>query len=230
MSIITEVRFGHEDGALADTLEALPEVEVTVVGEAGTDPQNEFYVFRFDAEGTTDVGSVLGDDHTVLNADRMTGFEDELWEVQFTPGTALMAPRVTAAEGFVLDARSANGGTDPRGWHERWLLPDREALQDIWRVAREEGFEFEVLDFREHGRTDPAYPGREVPTEQQREALVVAYEKGYFTEPRETSLEELAEELAISPTAVGGRIKRGMKSLIGMTVMGVERSDPEPRE
>lgn len=55
-------------------------------------------------------------------------------------------------------------------------------------------------------------------TSDQREALVLAYERGYFEDPRETTQEELAEELNISPTAVSSLLRRGLDSLIGDTL------------
>jgi hypothetical protein len=155
----------------------------------------------------------------------MSGFEDQhLWGVEFSAEAKLLAPKVTNEEGFVLDARSSDLDGGRRGWHERWLVPDREALHEIWEGAREEGFEFEIIEFRSQGRTDPEYPGGGAPTDEQREALLAAYEHGYFAEPRETSLEELAEVLGLSPTAVGGRLRRGMRSLVGMTLV-VERPE-----
>jgi predicted DNA binding protein len=229
MAIVTEVRFAHEDGALADTLAALPDVDVTVIREASTDPGGSIYLLRFDGDvgGYDEVGAALEADHTVSEAEPMSGFEDRhLWGVEFAEGTKLLGPKVTSVEGFVLDARSSNPDGGRRGWRERWLVPDREALHEVWEHAREEGFAFEIIEFRRQGRTDPEYPGGDAPTEEQREALLAAYEHGYFAEPRETSLEELAEELGISPTAVGGRLRRGMRSLVGMTLV-VERPDGE---
>jgi predicted DNA binding protein len=227
MAIVTEVRFAHEDGALAGTLAALPDADVTVIREASTDPGGNIYLIRFDGdvEGYEEVGAALEADHTVSEAEPITGFEGQhLWGVEFAEGTKLMAPKVTSVEGFVLDARSSNPGEGRRGWRERWLVPDREALHEIWEHARAEGFEFEIIEFRRRGRTDPEYPGGDAPTEEQREALLAAYEHGYFAEPRETSLEELAGGLDISPTAVGGRLRRGMRSLVGMTLV-VERPE-----
>ena len=227
MAIVTEVRFAHEDGALADTFAALPDVDVTVIREASTDPGGSVYLLRFDGdvEGYEEIGAVLESDHTVLTAQPMSGFEDQhLWGVEFSAEAKLLGPEVTSAEGFVLDARSSDLGGGRRGWYERWLVPDREALQEIWKRARAESFEFEIIEFREQGRTDPEYPGGGAPTDEQREALLAAYERGYFAEPRETSLEELAEVLGISPTAVGGRLKRGMRSLVGMTLV-IERPE-----
>ncbi len=51
-------------------------------------------------------------------------------------------------------------------------------------------------------------------TEAQREALLLAYDRGYFKSPRETTLEEIAEELSISQQALGSRLRRGNRRLI----------------
>ena len=219
MAIITEVRFAHEDGFLVDTLTALPELDVTIVGEASTDPEKSVYYLRFEYEGDG-VRATLDSDHTVREATLMRRSEEtRLWGIGFSPGTELLAPHVTEEGGFVLDARSESRARSPRGWHERWLLPDRAALQTIWEYAAEVGFEFDVLELHRRGRTDAEYPGPDALTEEQREALVAAYEQGYFAEPRETSLEELAEAFDLSASAVGGRINRGLKALVGAALV-----------
>lgn len=231
MALITEVRFGHERGALADTLAALPGLEVTVSRDARTDPGQSVYLIQFEDHSFEEVQAVLAEDRTVSEVRQMPGFEERhLLGIEFATGTKLLNPEVTRRDGFVLEARSASwrpDGEGPRGWHERWLLPDGEALHDVWKHARDEGFDFEVLELRQHGRSGPYFRGSSALTEQQREALTAAYEHGYFTEPRETSLEELAEVLGISPTAVGGRLRRGMKSLVGMTLV-VDEPEPTP--
>lgn len=51
-------------------------------------------------------------------------------------------------------------------------------------------------------------------TDSQREALVVAYERGYFDTPRETTLQEVADDLGISQQALGARLRRGYRRLI----------------
>ena len=232
MALITEVRFAHERGALADTLDALPDLAVTVIRDARTDPGQSAYLIQFEEHSFEHVKSVLADDRTVDVVRPMPGFEDRhLLGVEFAPGTKLLNPEVTRRDGFVLEARSSKAREgERRGWHERWLLPDGEALHDIWKLARDEGFDFEVLELRQHGSSGPYFRGSSALTDEQREALEVAYERGYFTEPRETSLEELAALLDISPTAVGGRLRRGMKSLIGMTLVVDDEAVEETEE
>ncbi|WP_276257840.1 helix-turn-helix domain-containing protein [Haloglomus litoreum] len=56
-------------------------------------------------------------------------------------------------------------------------------------------------------------------TETQREALVLAYERGYFDTPREVSLEELADELGITQQSLSSRLRRGHRRLIGATLV-----------
>lgn len=222
MAIITEVRFSHDDAALVETLNDLPDVEISVVRDARTDPGQDVYVIQFEGGDLAEIESVLAADHSVESVTRLPGFESQqLLGIEFSPEAELLNPLVTHEDGFVIEARgSATGGT--RGWHERWLLPDGEALRRIWQYAREHEFDFEVLDLRDHGRADADFHGLEAVTSEQREALTVAAEGGYFTEPREMSLEELAAELGISSTAAAGRLRRGMKALVGVTLIHEE--------
>jgi hypothetical protein len=221
MSIVTEVRFAHENGALADTLSRSPDLTVSVIQESSTNPERDLYFMRFDSGGDDDIRETLDADSTITGVELMPGVEDQpVFGIEFAPETMLMAPRVTSQDGFVLDARSSpNVTAELDGWRERWLLPHREALQTIWQWAHEAGFEIDVVTFHKRGRADPEYEGPNDLTEEQREAMVAAYEQGYFAEPRETSLEELAESLGLSATAVSGRIRRGMKSTIETTLM-----------
>ena len=57
-------------------------------------------------------------------------------------------------------------------------------------------------------------------TDTQREALVLAHERGYFDSPRRTSLEEVAEELGTTQQSLSSRLRRGHRRLIGATLVG----------
>lgn len=222
MTTITEVQFAHDDGALAEALTSHPEMDVRVLPETSTDPDRDQYVFTFDNADTTTIETALKQDHTVSTVQSMPQFgERNIWSIKFGPDTKLLAPHVTSEGGFVIDARSAQLDDDTHGWHERWLLPDREAVHDIWEYAREKGFEFEVLDLHTSGAIDAKHPIRirDALTNQQREALLAAYQQGYFAEPREASLDAVADTLGHSPSAVSGRLKRGMRALIETTLL-----------
>ncbi|WP_424015007.1 helix-turn-helix domain-containing protein [Halorubrum xinjiangense] len=55
-------------------------------------------------------------------------------------------------------------------------------------------------------------------TDTQREALVLAYEMGYYDSPRAVSLAEVAAELDISQQSLSSRLKRGNRRLIERTL------------
>lgn len=219
MSTIADVRFTHENGALAHTLETLSDVEANVIRETGTEPERSRYFIRFDGPDPETVRAVLENDYTVSRAAPVSeSRERRVWSVEFAQETKLLNPLVTRENGFVVHARVVSE-TEGACWHERWLLPNHEALSRIWQHALEEAFHFEILDFKPWEGTLSTHAVTEVLTEEQRETLLLAYERGYFTEPRETDLETLGAELDVSPSAVAGRLKRGMKLLIEETLL-----------
>lgn len=224
MAIVAEIEFAHEDGALVDTLTENPELDVTVVRDARTAPGECVHLVKFGTDRLDEVRASLENDHSVATVTRLEWFEKQrILGVEFAPDAKLLNPQVTDKNGLVLKARSSNTYTDPRGWRERWLLPDGDALREVWQYARDEGFAFDIVDIQQSGDTAPDFSGTTTLTDEQRDGLVTAYERGYFTEPRETGLEELAEDMGLSPTAVGGRIKRGMKTLIWQTLIVEDR-------
>ncbi|MGQ4554857.1 helix-turn-helix domain-containing protein [Halobellus sp. GM3] len=56
-------------------------------------------------------------------------------------------------------------------------------------------------------------------TDTQREALVAAYERGYFNSPREASLEDVAGDLGITQQSLSSRLRRGHRRLIAATIV-----------
>jgi len=61
-------------------------------------------------------------------------------------------------------------------------------------------------------------------TRSQFEALRLAFDRGYFDEPRGATLEVMADELDISRQAFAGRLRRGLRTLVSNTVF---RSDAD---
>lgn len=61
--------------------------------------------------------------------------------------------------------------------------------------------------------------GRYHLTPEQEEALVLAFNEGYYNEPRETNLEEIATQLGITRPSLSARLKRGSRNLIGNTLV-----------
>lgn len=63
-------------------------------------------------------------------------------------------------------------------------------------------------------------PDRAGLTAKQREAVELAYRRGYFDTPRTVVLEELAEELGISRQALSSRLRRALNHVVGESLDG----------
>jgi len=62
-------------------------------------------------------------------------------------------------------------------------------------------------------------------TDSQQEALVLAYEWGYFNSPRDVTMADLGDELGISQQAVASRLRRGISSILGSTLAELRPPD-----
>lgn len=98
----------------------------------------------------------------------------------------------------------------------RASVPDRSALATLREYCLENDIPFH-LDRIYHA--DPENAASQTLTEPQRTAMELAYERGYFDSPRETTLAAIAEELGISRQAVADRLRRGHKRLIEETII-----------
>lgn len=218
MAVLATVQFAHREGALVHTLQELPEMDVRVLREAGTDPEHSTSLFMFSGEELPKLEQTLASDPSVESTHPMPNYQGtHVFGIEFTPRTRLLAPLVTEQRGFSLEAKRTDPEIGMHGWWERWLFPSRSGLNEVWEQARANEFDFRIDSISEFQPEGSARTG--ALTREQRETLLFAYEQGYFEEPRETSLEELADQMNLSSTAVGGRIRRGINALVRATVV-----------
>lgn len=95
---------------------------------------------------------------------------------------------------------------------------DHESISRFQTYCHDAGIPIELLSLAElsDGQTENAYGL----TDPQREALKLAYDRGYFDSPRKHTLEEIADELDISRQALASRLRRGHRQLIEKTLDG----------
>ncbi|WP_247003494.1 helix-turn-helix domain-containing protein [Halosolutus gelatinilyticus] len=212
MSLIVIADIAHPDLALTPTIQGCPGVSIEVVPHSTTDPETGLFFFLVE-NADESFEDALGRDPTVAEWTPADDLDStRIYRLQHTDEAILISPAVSELGGLLLKAESVD-----RGWTVRLHLPDREALATLWEYCEGRDISF---DLHRVFRQDEWTNGRATDlTDEQRIALVSAYEEGYFEEPRETSLEELAERLDISPTAVGGRIRRGTGKLVETTLL-----------
>ncbi|AGB37694.1 helix-turn-helix domain-containing protein [Natronococcus occultus] len=219
MAITVKAYAEHERLALVPTLRRADDLQITVLTQANTDPGSHLFPFWFEYEDVDKLERFLEDDPTVDDYELVDEGEDtHIYYIEHAERTKLLSPVVTQVNGFMSWAE-----TKRRGWFLQLQLPDREALTTIWEYAEEYGVSFEIVEVygRPRNETNVAYGL----TEQQVEALTVAYECGYFSEPREMALSDVADEIGLSSTAMSGRLRRGMRNLISAALLDGEDID-----
>lgn len=210
MTFIAEVRLSHPDLALAETIEAVPEATVTVSYPTVGESDESWLLFVVEGDDLEAFDAALAEDPTV--DDRLVIVSDEthrIYRVRLL--TNLLLSAVTAELGIhVLEVQSSNGD-----WLLKLQANERETLVTFREYCAQKGVQFETDSLYTHDEAVSIYAFDTLElTDKQREALVAAYESGYFSTPRQTTLRELGETLGVSSTAISKRLRAGMAKLV----------------
>lgn len=214
MSITATLHVEHDRLALVPTLRALDDVHIKVVTQGNTNPGTSEFPFLVEYQDRAVLERTLDEDPTVDGYELVEWADSTgIYYIEHSPETKLVSTAVSDANGFLVHTESE--GT---GWLVRVLLPDRTALNAVWEYAIDNDMNLDIIEIyrNENAGSESSYGL----TDEQRTALLMAYEKGYFVEPREMSLDTLADELDLSSTAMSGRLRRGMRNLIAATLVG----------
>jgi predicted DNA binding protein len=207
------VRIEHPDVVLTETVAHDRTSDVRSVSEAGTDPTSGKFFYHVASSDFRQFEDGLQNDHTVGEFERVIETSDgnAIYSFEYTDEAKVFSPVVSTANGVVLDMEN-----DENAWIFTVWMPERANLADLWDSARRHDIDIELLRVNEYaslGTTDAGL------TDSQREALLVAFEAGYFEEPRNATLGEVAAELDISQPAAGGLLRRGIERLIVSSLM-----------
>lgn len=172
------------------------------------------FVFWASGDDFDRLESAVVTDPTVEDYTLLTELSDRrLYRVTLTEEgkQAMTYPAATEYDIVFLDVTATH-----RKSRIRARVPTREALKAYRAACVERGMSFHLDRLY---RAEPDDPGtRYGLTPAQREVLVQAHERGYFNEPRSTTLEELAEEFDVTPSALGRRMRRAQDALVKHTL------------
>ena len=156
----------------------------------------------------------LEDDPTVTDPKQMT--ETDTQRLYRVTATAEAIENTTMPVWSDLDIVLLEAEGTHEGWTVRMRLPDRETLDRYRETHRERGLPFQLRAIYEEA------VGNDVPesglTDAQREALLAAYEAGYFDVPRTTPQSDVAEALDISTQSLSERLRRATAALVEATL------------
>lgn len=128
-----------------------------------------------------------------------------LYDVTYSCDDRNVFEAIVECNGTILTATGADGY-----WHLRIRVLDREDARCTYNRLRE-SHDATLLRLQDLSEQHPTAYGL---TTKQYETLIAALEYGYFTIPREISMEELADELDISHQALSERLRRAYRALV----------------
>lgn len=135
-----------------------------------------------------------------------------MFEVEWTEETEdCLRSFADGSNVVVLDA-----STDGDGWRLEVMAKDHEDLRRFREHCA--GWDVEAEPVRIYDIDEAMHRNDKGLTPEQYEALVAALEGGYFDEPRRTTLADLGDDLGISRQAFSGRLRRGLRNLVGTSL------------
>lgn len=208
MVVVGEFSVNVETFALAETLPEYPQVRIEADRMVAHSPDWTLPCLWVTGEDLAAFHTVLGADPTVESiraTDRYDGTRlyhlEWNWEVIETVRT------IIDKRGTILAAHARD-----TTWQFRIRFMEEEQL-DVFRDHFAQEFTLDRL-------VTPVVPRQEEAkiTPEQREALVLAADRGYFDVPRETTLSKLADDLGITHQSLSERLRRGEKALVTNTL------------
>ena len=212
MSIIAEFTLPAEAFALQQTFESSPPVRIEIERLA---THSRDWVMPFLWATSDDIEAIehaLRDDPSIEELTVM-GSTDRIREfnVIWSDRIQEQIDEIINKQGIMQEAEAV-GGT----WHLKLKFVDQQALRDFQAYFQERESSFELQ--RLYQASDPTERAFGL-TPEQRDALVVALNSGYFSVPRDTQSQELAEQLDISTNALSQRLRRATGNLAKHTLL-----------
>jgi len=211
MGTVTEFTVDADAFALGQTLQEVPAMRVE--GERMVTHSDEWVMpFLWAAGGAFEpFEAALDDDPTVAEFEAVNVFDGtRLYRIVWSDEIQRVLRDILDRDGALLEAK-----TRDRSWYLKIRFAHREQLSALQEYFAEHGGTFTLE--RLYEPTDPE-AGTYNLTSEQREVLLLALDSGYFAIPRETTADELAAMLGITPAAVSERLRRAFATLVRNTL------------
>lgn len=206
MPTIADVTLPGESFALGELLTENPDVfiEIERLVPLGDRTLPFFWV---SGGSTEDVATALESQAIVDSVTHLTTVGDRsLYQVSWNASVDGVVEALVETDGSILEGHGISGR-----WELRLRFPDHERLRRFSERCREGGIDLELAAVY---NPDVQAPEEHLTTPQ-RQAIVAAYEDGYFEIPRRATLSDLSDRLGVSEQAVSQRLRRGTRSLVG---------------
>ena len=210
MTVIADITVPAEDFELGRVLGDFPDVEVELERLV---PLQEGIIPLFWISGTdvAEIEAALRENrHTRSVTQLTTADDDTLFEVRWTDQINGVVAALIDTRAKILEATG-----EAETWDFRLRFETREELSDLNVALTDAGIPVTLRHIY-----NPSVPvDASTLSEEQREALLQAYRRGFFEVPRGITLAELAEEMDISDSALSQRMRRGLAVAVQQVVV-----------
>ena len=207
--VITDIVVPAESFALGRLLSEHPNVEIELERMV---PARDTVIPLFWVDGAEPdaVEGTLSSDAVVDDARILTETAGRaLFEVHWSDEVNHLVQPI-----IETDARLLSGTGGAAEWTFRIQFGSKGELAEFRERCLDNGVHIRVR--RLFDRTWPA--DQDPLTAAQKDAIVTAWENGYFEVPRGVTLEELASLIGISDNSASQRLRRGLSTLVGSTL------------
>lgn len=210
MSVVADFSVPTDAFCLGEALRAIPSATAELDRVVAHSPNHVMpFVWIVDTDREV-FETAVADDPTVKTADVTDSFDDtHLFQFDWADIVGQRLQTILDHDGVVLEARGTGDG---------WRLWVRFGSREYFSVFRDHFREFG--DVILHQITAPQAPGgaQYGVSPKQREALLAAYDAGYYDTSNSATGEELAQQLGITQQSVSRRLRRGVHTLIENTL------------
>lgn len=221
---IAEIELNHPDLALTQTIGEHPELDIELDYQIIADPGTYYLFFEVAGDGFEATAEDFVDFEAAVAADPtvdestviIDGGTFRVYRMRLLALERLVLPKAAEMGMRILHARAGSSG----GWAATLEVPRAALLRQFREHCTGRDVDFVVN--RLYRPDDEEAGGEFELTPAQRETLIAAYRTGYFEEPREASLEVVADSLGISSSAASGRVRRAVAALVANTLLADE--------
>lgn len=216
MTVVADLTVPTAQFVLAETLAEAPAVNVEFERVV---THSQEWVMPFAWVSGADLAAfeaAVREDDTVVEATIANEFASDrhdrvvLYRMRWSDHVKRLVNVIFDREGTLVEAVGSR-----EGWELKVRFSAGESLSALQSHFDRSDVGFSVN--RVYTPTEPRQPEFDV-TPEQRDALVVAIESGYFAIPRRTTISQIADELAISTNAASERLRRGTANLVRTTL------------
>ncbi|MFT4932889.1 MAG: putative DNA binding protein [Natronomonas sp.] len=212
MSTIVEAGLPADQFALEHSLAEVPGAEFEVFRLVANEPDRIMPFVWGTAEDLDALSDAVEADPTTEDVEVLSELEEEyLFRMTWMARIRVILHIILEENGTIMDAYGADGR-----WELRILFPEHDSVSTTHEFC--EDYDIDLGFERVYQLSDSVRRGQYGLTDDQYETITRAYELGYYEVPRETTLDDLADDRDVTHQALSERLRRGHATLIENTL------------